>query len=300
MLMAHTGGPYSVTNLTLAFDDEAVNSLPLTALTNGSYVDTVYAPVPILPGFTIPVYNTSLSVFDGSNPNGAWSLYVDDDSPGNDGIINQGWSLNISLVNPVNPIAQLALLVARSPHSVLVGDLLAYTITVTNAGPGDAVGVILTNTLPASAIVVSLGVSQGSVAQNTGGQLVCNLGTIAAGQTATLNITVIPTVAGTIQDTSTATTTSSNPFAPVPPPTINITPVIGMPPVLWQASIVGGTVHLVLSGQPGESYIIQTSTNLVSWTSISTNVAGVGGTFPLVVQSTNAPSQFYRSLHLPQ
>jgi hypothetical protein len=43
----------------------------------------------------------SLSVFNGSNPNGTWQLYVIDDAAGDVGSIT-GWSLDISATTPVD------------------------------------------------------------------------------------------------------------------------------------------------------------------------------------------------------
>jgi hypothetical protein len=42
------------------------------------------------------------------------------------------------------------------------------------------------------------------------------------------------------------------------------------------------------------------STNLTSWTSVSTNTATGAGQFTFTNILTNAPTRFYRALHLPQ
>ena len=49
----------------------------------------------------------------------------------------------------VDPVADLSLTNTDSPDPVLAGELLTYTLTVDNAGPDDATGVELTDTLPA-------------------------------------------------------------------------------------------------------------------------------------------------------
>jgi subtilisin-like proprotein convertase family protein len=106
-LMSDVGGSGDVSGLSLTFDDEAASLLPdATTLLTGSYRPTDFEPGDGLPA-PAPVSTsagTSLSVFDNTNPNGTWSLYVNDDSAGDDGFIS-GWSLQISTVDaPVAPV----------------------------------------------------------------------------------------------------------------------------------------------------------------------------------------------------
>lgn len=79
---------------------------------------------------------------------------------------------------------------------------MSYTVNVTNNGPGVATGVILTDTLPATATFVSATPSQGTC--SGAATVTCRLGTIASGNTATVTITVRPTQAGLITNTATA------------------------------------------------------------------------------------------------
>src|SRR5262249_48589635 len=97
---------------------------------------------------------------------------------------------------------------------LLEGSPLTYTITVTNNGPSTATGVRLTDALPAATTFVSATPTLGSC---TGTSTVsCNIGTLANGASATVTIVVIPTIAGSISNTATVTsgttdnTTSNN------------------------------------------------------------------------------------------
>jgi uncharacterized repeat protein (TIGR01451 family) len=82
------------------------------------------------------------------------------------------------------------------------GRNMTYTVNVTNNGPGTATGVLFTDTLPATATFVSATPSQGTC--SGAATVTCLLGTIAAGDTATVTITVRPTQAGLITNTATA------------------------------------------------------------------------------------------------
>jgi len=99
MLMSDAGGGYSspLNNVNLTFSDSASGTLPDDSqITSGTYRPTDYevgdtfsTPAPAGP------YGTALSAFNGTNPNGAWQLFVQDDVGGDSGSIAGGWSLTI-------------------------------------------------------------------------------------------------------------------------------------------------------------------------------------------------------------
>jgi uncharacterized repeat protein (TIGR01451 family) len=118
-----------------------------------------------------------------------------------------------------------------SPDPVAAGRLLTYSATVANDAAnneGDAGGVVVTDELPASVQFVSASASQGSC--STSGQTVsCQLGTLGAGNAATVTILVRPqeigaitntvTVSGAVHevDSSNNTATVQTNVAPTPP-----------------------------------------------------------------------------------
>ena len=137
LLMSHTGGGHAVTSpITLTFDDAAASLLPSSALlTTGtnqpsSYPGTVAFPPPA-PSSS---YGSALAAVTGQDPNGAWTLFVLDDTAGDAGLIAGGWSLNLTYVVPVNPYADLALGFSSTPASLFPGGNLTSTIWVTNLG----------------------------------------------------------------------------------------------------------------------------------------------------------------------
>ena len=98
--MSDVGGGAGVVAVDLALDDEALAPLPDEAqITSGSYrptnqegPDTFPPPAPTASG------TSALSAFDGTNPNGAWSLYVVDDAGADVGTLSS-WSLDIETDN---------------------------------------------------------------------------------------------------------------------------------------------------------------------------------------------------------
>ena len=107
-------GCFSVVDLGLTLDDEAANAVPNdcgSPLTSGSYKPIDYEKETLLdpaedatfpsPANTLPTDGSALSVFDGTDPNGTWNLFVvDDDTVGGSGQFAGGWSLKITADSP--------------------------------------------------------------------------------------------------------------------------------------------------------------------------------------------------------
>jgi len=105
LVMSDAGFSDDINNVNLTLDDEAISPLPDgSKITTGTYKPTRGTPEegtnPAPANFPSPApagpYATNLSVFDGSNPNGTWSLYIIDDSAGDVGQFAGGWSLDIT------------------------------------------------------------------------------------------------------------------------------------------------------------------------------------------------------------
>jgi subtilisin-like proprotein convertase family protein len=113
LVMSDKGDCSTVTGVNLTLDDAAATPLPEGApLTTGTYQpgdndwgsaepDVMPAPAP---DPDVPGTGSALSVFNGTNPNGVWNLYVSDQWSGDSGQLAGGWSLQISTVDtPVAP-----------------------------------------------------------------------------------------------------------------------------------------------------------------------------------------------------
>ena len=84
---------------------------------------------------------------------------------------------------------------SADPASVVLG--FSYTITVTNAGPTNATSVFVTNTLTGLATIANAIPSQGSCSI-VGDTVIADLGTLAVGAVATVNVAMQPTADGDI------------------------------------------------------------------------------------------------------
>jgi uncharacterized repeat protein (TIGR01451 family) len=298
LLMSDAGGGWSVTNLVLTFDDAAAGTLPdATALASGAFKPTDYetgeslpAPAPRRP------YTANLSTFGGSDPNGNWSLFVADDTVGDNGMIAGGWSLSLSVAEPVSPLANLLVAAEGVPVSLLAGASVTYTLQVTNQGPSKAADVSVVDTLPVGAIFASATTSQGTVT-NDGGVVEFGLGELAVGAAARLTIVAKLTAPGVAVNTATVGGSDTDLDPSDNTATVNTTvETMIMAQLTGSYDPTNGLFTIVLTGQPGETYALLASTNLLTWAGIQTNVAAANGQIKFT--DTNSPSlnqRYYRS-----
>jgi len=111
---------------------------------------------------------------------------------------------------PTDTAAALAVLQTVSTERPLIGRDVTYTITVTNAGPATATGVVLTDVIPPGGSLVSTALAQGfSTVSN--GVLTCNLGSLSQGQSTLLTIVVAISGSGDIVNTASVAANEPNP-----------------------------------------------------------------------------------------
>lgn len=150
----------------------------------------------------------------------------------------------------VNGQADLALTKTDQVDPVTAGALVIYDLTMTNNGPSDATGVVLTDTLPASFVFQTStpGMPTCTLSGNT---VTCNLGTILPGANETVVIRAFSTIAGVFTnrsgvfsaetDPNTANNTASEETT-VQPVDLSLAKVDGPDPVL-----VTGTLNYTLT-----------------------------------------------------
>jgi subtilisin-like proprotein convertase family protein len=148
ILMSDVGGSSATSNVDLTFDDAASASLPTTAVTisTGTYKPTDNTPAD---NFPTPApagpYGTTLSVFNGTNPTGAWSLYVVDDRVSNTGSLSGGWNLKFEMAASVVPPSSLS----YSSNPVTYTNGTAITANTPTSSGGVGVSYAVSPALPA-------------------------------------------------------------------------------------------------------------------------------------------------------
>jgi subtilisin-like proprotein convertase family protein len=159
-LVMSDAGAGAVAGVTLFLDDEGPSELPdSTVPTNGSYRPTNYGAGDVFPAPAPTPTGSALSVFDGTDPNGTWQLYVVDDSTGSSGSLAGGWKLvvrttktssvypaPITVAGLIGPITDVDLTLHGLTHTfsgdldvLVVGPGGQRALVMSDAGDGDDV-----------------------------------------------------------------------------------------------------------------------------------------------------------------
>jgi uncharacterized repeat protein (TIGR01451 family) len=96
----------------------------------------------------------------------------------------------------VEPSADLAIAIRDNPDPLRTGDLLTYTLVITNHGPSPAVSVNVTDVLPAEVTLVDVLPGRGSC--DFSSPLHCSLGQLTVGDEVSVEIRVIAEQEGTL------------------------------------------------------------------------------------------------------
>jgi uncharacterized repeat protein (TIGR01451 family) len=312
MLMSDAGStsaqPHPVNNVTLRFDAAAAGILSdSNQITSGTYQPVNYAgpgqntsdrfelpaPQPIAVTDPFPYTNTALSVFNNSSPNGAWSLFVMDDTPGQNGSIG-GWSLEIQTSDPVAPaasvsIADLAVSVSGVPASAVIGGNYSSTFTITNRGPAPAESVALLDQMPAGLTLVSASVSAGTWSK-VQGTLTWSVGSLSSGASASMTLVSRPTVLGTLSTTATVSANQIDPSLGNNSISM-VTTVVGVP--ILMVSRVGSSLRLSWPASSGFKLQANDTLNPANWADVGTAPQVDNGQNVLTV-GVSGSARFYR------
>jgi uncharacterized repeat protein (TIGR01451 family) len=240
-----------------------INALTSAAVTN----PITHISAPLAP------FGSTLSALNGGNPNGAWTLFVQDDTPLDAGIISNGWFLTLTTASPVGSAADVALSMTDSSSTVTVGGNIIYTISVTNYGVSICSNAVVSDTLPIGVTLVGANATSGSVTRS-GTTVTWNLNTnLAVGVGAQLNLTVQAEVTGNLLNYAIVSAATPDPNPDNNSGSVYVTSGVALPPQL-SGIMVGsnGAFQFSVTSSSGQTNVIQASTNLVNWVPIYTNI----------------------------
>jgi uncharacterized repeat protein (TIGR01451 family) len=111
---------------------------------------------------------------------------------------------------PPPPSADLSITQQINAPSLIIGNLVTYTLTIRNNGPDAATATSVIDTLPAGLIIQSASSTQGTFLVS-GGQVTFNLGTLAASGTATLTVVATTNALGNFRNDVTVASATTDP-----------------------------------------------------------------------------------------
>ena len=241
-------------------------------------------------------WGTNLSVMNGSNPNGAWFLFVQDDAAADTGMITNGWFVNLTTADLVGQASDNAVYASRTNTAIAFAANYTNIIAVTNYGPSASGNVLVTDLLPLSGLSLVSSNHTAGVITVSGSTLAWSVGNLQTNAGATLTLVLHGNFSGTYTNTATvsATTTDPNPDDDTVVSFVTVT-APPSPPVLTNA-VYGGSpagFRFTVTGDTNYLTTVQASTNLINWVSLYSGYPTF--TFTNFV-TTNYPVRFYRAL----
>jgi uncharacterized repeat protein (TIGR01451 family) len=237
-----------------------------------------------------PPYGSTLAALNGSNPNGNWQLFIQDDSMFDSGVISNGWVLTLTTANPVGVAADNQLLLTASATNIPVGGSVTYILTVTNFGPTATTNVLVSDTMPSSFTLNSSSSTVGSVTRS-GSTVIWNVGILTNNAGGQAILTMQANSAGYFNNVAIVSATTPDPNPDDDSVSANITVGVVTPPQISGPTNNSTFFQFNVTSLPGQTNVVYASTNLVNWVPIRTNVGSFTFT-DLITQPY--PVRFYR------
>ena len=284
---------FAVTGYDLCAGLGTPNGTNLIVALTGGVTNLVTGPIIHAPAGP---YGNNLSVMNGSNPNGFWLLFVQDDAAGDTGMITNGWFINLTAANLVGSASDDAVYASVTNKTIAYASKYTNTIAVTNYGPSAATGVTVTGKLPLASLgLVSTNHTLGVVSL-IGTTYVWSVGNLQTNAGATLTFVLLGSSSGTYTNTATVSSTSTDPNPDDDTVTSYLTVAAPpSPPVLTNSVLAGSPAgfRLTVTGDPSYATVVQASTNLLNWVNLFTS------TPPFIFTNfgtSNYPVRFYRAV----
>jgi uncharacterized repeat protein (TIGR01451 family) len=195
-------GTLAATNVTIS------DSLPASVTLTSATVSQGF----VLPGSmggvvsaqlgTLPIGATATMTIVTQTASNASGTIVDSATASSGGSNTVSTTITTAVVGS----SDLGVVLTASPNPILAGADLTDTLTVTNAGPDAATGVVVTLPLATGMQFISAG--PGFTVTNSGSQLTVNVGAMADNAQATVTLVLEPTVAGNLVQTASVSSTS--------------------------------------------------------------------------------------------
>ena len=206
---------------------------------------------------------------------------------------NNGAGTGNRVVTTVTPLADVAAVVT-GPSGVLATTDYSYAVTVTNAGPSTASGVVVSSFLPAGARFV--GASGGGT--HDAGVVTWALGGMSSGAVMNLTATVTAPDGGAVTNivvgaaSSTDLVSSNNDGSAAG---ARVVTMVYPFPLLTGRTLPGGGFQMEFDTVPGTTVSILASTNLVDWATLTNISSGLGHVVFIDASAPVNPQRFYRS-----
>jgi uncharacterized repeat protein (TIGR01451 family) len=265
---------------------------------NGSNLINALTAVPATNIFThlsapLPPYGTTLGNLNGSNPNGNWYLFVQDDQVINSGLISNGWAVSLTTANPIGYVADVALTMTASVTNMVPGSDVTFYLTATNYGPNTSTNVVVTDDMPLGFSLISSNATLGSIVLS-GQSLSWNIGNLTNTAGAQLNLTMQANDVGVALNSATETATTPNPNPVDNSAEVIVTVNSASAPSLTSAALGSGGKFRLTVSSGSAPVTIQASTNLMTWVNLWTNYS-VPFTYTDSV-SSGFRDRFYRAV----
>ena len=205
-VVVRNGGPLSATGVTLAWTPSAGTTVTQASPAQGTC--TIGATVSCALGSLSPDTGTAITIVVTTPVVPIFTATASVTGAGSDPVVaNNSTQLSTGVVS-AGALADLSVTQSDSADPVIPGSAYTYTITVSNSGPSTAPNVLVLDDVPSGITIGSVTSTQGACTV-TPTQILCGLGNLDAGQSATVTLNATATLAGLV--TNVVTVSSSSP-----------------------------------------------------------------------------------------